>query len=85
MFNKNIDDEPACVCVCLCNTNILTKNKILSLSNYNVRIHNILQKFAAHQKPCGGTPVTALQDVICLKNSNLIINRYETVRLKINY
>jgi hypothetical protein len=30
---------------------------MLPFSNYNVPIYNILQKFAAHLKPCDGTPV----------------------------
>jgi hypothetical protein len=36
---------------------LITKDKILPFSNYNVRIYNFLYKFAEHLKPCGGTPV----------------------------
>jgi hypothetical protein len=45
-----------CVCVCVLRI-LITNDKILPFSNYNVRIYNLLQKFAAHLKPCGGTPV----------------------------
>jgi hypothetical protein len=46
-----------CVCVCVCVLRILiTKDKILSFSNYTMRIYNLL-KIAANLKPCGGTPV----------------------------
>jgi hypothetical protein len=43
-------------CVCVLRI-LITKNNILPFSNYNVRIYNFLQKFAAHLKPCGGTPL----------------------------
>jgi hypothetical protein len=36
----------------------MTKDKIFRFSKYNVRIYNFLYKFAAHLKPCGGTPET---------------------------
>jgi hypothetical protein len=57
MLNKTIDDKSVCVCVCVLRI-VITKDKILSFSNYNVRIHNLLIKFALHLKPCGGTPVS---------------------------
>jgi hypothetical protein len=58
MLGKTMDDEPVCVCVCVCVLGILiTKGKLLPLSNYNLRIYNFLQKLAAHLKPCSGTPV----------------------------
>jgi hypothetical protein len=41
MLDKTIDDE----------------RQELPFSNYDVRICNFLQKFAAHLQPCGGTPV----------------------------
>jgi hypothetical protein len=43
MLNKTIDDEPVCVCVCVyVLRNLITKDKILPFSNYNVRIYNFL-------------------------------------------
>jgi hypothetical protein len=38
MLNKTIDDKPVCVCVWI----VITKDKILPFSNYNVRIYNFL-------------------------------------------
>jgi hypothetical protein len=52
MLNKIIDGEPVCVLRIL-----ITKDKILPFSNYNLRIYNFLHKFAARLKPCSGTPV----------------------------
>jgi hypothetical protein len=52
MLNKTTDDEPVGVLRI-----IITEDKILSFSKYNVRMYNLLQKFAAHLKICGGTPV----------------------------
>jgi hypothetical protein len=54
MLNKTIDDdEPVCVCVCVCaRVRVITKDKMLPFSKYNVRIY----KFAAHLKPCDSTP-----------------------------
>jgi hypothetical protein len=45
MFNKTIDDELVCVCLCVCVRILqilITKDKILPFSNYNVRINNFL-------------------------------------------
>jgi hypothetical protein len=45
MLDKTIDDELVCVCVCecVCVLQILiTKDKILPFSNYNVQICNFL-------------------------------------------
>jgi hypothetical protein len=53
MLNETIDNEP----VYVCSTNSNYGRQILPFYNYNVRIYNYLQKFAAHLKPCGGTPV----------------------------
>jgi hypothetical protein len=41
MLDKNIDDEPVCVCVCVLRI-LITKDKILPFSNYNVEIQNFL-------------------------------------------
>jgi hypothetical protein len=41
MLNKTIDDEPVCVCAYVLRI-LITKDKILSFSNYNVRIYNLL-------------------------------------------
>jgi hypothetical protein len=46
----------ACVCVCVLRI-LITKDKKLFFSEYNMRIHSFLQKFAAHLIPCGSTPV----------------------------
>jgi hypothetical protein len=46
MSNKTIDDGPVSVCVIRI---LFTKDKILPFSNYNVRIYNFLQQFAAHR------------------------------------
>jgi hypothetical protein len=56
MLNKTMVDEPICMCMCVLRI-LIAKDEILPFSNYNVRIHNLLQKFAAHLKPCGGTPI----------------------------
>jgi hypothetical protein len=56
MLDKTIYDEPVCVCVCVLQI-LITKDKILSFSNNNVRIYSFLQKFAAHLKSYGGTPI----------------------------
>jgi hypothetical protein len=43
MLNKTIDYEPACVCVCVCVCVLrilITKDKVLTFSNYNVRVYN---------------------------------------------
>jgi hypothetical protein len=43
VLNKTIDDEPMCVYVCVCVLRILmTKDKVLPFSNYNVLICNFL-------------------------------------------
>jgi hypothetical protein len=47
MLNETIDDEPVCVCVCVCVCVriLITKDKILHFSNYNVynvRIYDFL-------------------------------------------
>jgi hypothetical protein len=52
-LNQTIDGEPFYVRV----TNSVTEVKLLPFSDPNVRIYNFLQKFAAHLKPCGSTPV----------------------------
>jgi hypothetical protein len=39
VLDKTIDDEPVCVCVLRI---LITKDKILSFSNYNVRIWHLL-------------------------------------------
>jgi hypothetical protein len=58
-----------CVYVCMCYIYIyiytyilrvlIMKDKIWPFSNYNynMRIYNFLQKFVAHMKSCGSTPV----------------------------
>jgi hypothetical protein len=43
MSNKTIDDEPVCVCVLLI---LITKDKILPFSNYNVRIYTAVNDSA---------------------------------------
>jgi hypothetical protein len=46
MLDKPIDDEPvrACACACVCVLRILiTIDKVLPFSNYNVRIYNLLK------------------------------------------
>jgi hypothetical protein len=38
-LDKTIDDKPVCVCVLRI---LITKDKMLPFSNYNVRIYNFL-------------------------------------------
>jgi hypothetical protein len=54
MFSKTVDNELVCVVVLVLQI-LITKDKIFLFSNYNMWIYNILQKFTAHLKPCGGT------------------------------
>jgi hypothetical protein len=49
MLDNTIDDEPVCVCVCVCVyvyvcvlRILITIDKILPFSNYNVPIYNFL-------------------------------------------
>jgi hypothetical protein len=41
ILNKTIDDEPVSVRVCVLQS-LITKDKILPFSNYNMRIYNFL-------------------------------------------
>jgi hypothetical protein len=47
MLGKTVDHAPVYMCVL---RNLITKDKILPFSNYNARICNFLQRFAAHLK-----------------------------------